>query len=276
MKQLKSTVTGFLLIVVLSTSCGEYNKILKTNDLNVKFEYAQKYFDEGKYSRTAALLGEIVQMMRATSRGEEALYLLAQSYYRMKDYATASEYFQSYFTTYQRGEYAELARYYSAYGLYLNSPDPRLDQTETYKSMQQLQDFIELYPQSELKDEAQNTLFELQEKLAEKELMTARLYFNLGNYSIIPFPGGNYLSSVITAQNAMTNYPFSKYREEFLYYIFKSKYEMAIQSVDERKDFRYRDVVDEYFAYANEFPEGKHLAEIRRLYEHIDRELKKQ
>jgi len=244
-------------------------------DLNVKFEYAKKYFDEKKYSRTATLLEDIVQLMRTTSRGEEALYLLAQSYYKMKDYQTASEYFKTYYTTYPKGEYAELARYYSAYGLYLDSPDPRLDQSDTYKSMQQFQDYIEIYPQSERKEEAQNALFELQEKLALKELLAVRLYYNLGNYSIIPFPGGNYLSCVITAQNAIRSYPFSKYREEFMYFMFKSKYEMAIQSVEEKKEFRYRDVIDEYFAYANEFPDGKYIKEIKKLYENIDKELKK-
>jgi len=276
MKRLFSKVIGLSCIILIFTACGEYNGILKSTDLNVKFDYAKKYYEEGKYSRTATLLEDVVKMTRTTSRGEEALYLLAQSYYKMKDYSTAAEYFKTYYTTYPKGDYAELSRFYSAYGLYLDSPDPRLDQSDTYKSMQQFQDFIELYPQSQRKEEAQKSLFELQEKLALKQLLSVRLYYNLGNYTIIPFPGGNYLSCVITAQDAIRTYPYSKYREELMYYMFKAKYQMAMQSVDEKKDFRYRDVVDEYFSYANEFPEGKYIKEIKRLYENVDRKLKKE
>ena len=274
MKLLNSKVIGLSFIVLLFTACGEYNNVLKSNDLDVRFAYAKKYFDEGKYSRTAALLEDIVQIRRSTSLGEESLYLLAQSNYKMKDYATAYEYFKTYYTTYPNGEYAELARFYSAYGLYLDSPDARLDQSDTYRSMEQFQNFIELYPQSERKEEAQNALFELQEKLALKELYAVKLYYKMGDHSKIL--GENYLACVITSQNAIHTYPFSKYREEFMYYVFRSKYEMAIRSVDEKKNFRYRDAQDEYYAYANYFPEGKYLKEIKRLFENIDKELKKQ
>jgi len=276
MKIINSKVVSISLIVLFLTSCGEFNKIAKSPDINLKFQYAKKYYDEGKYSRTTALLEDIIMMIRTSSIGEEAMYLLAQSFYKMKDYVTASEYFKSYYSSYPKGEYAELARYYSAYGLYLDSPDPRLDQSDTYKAMQQFQDFIELYPQSERREEAQNVLYELQEKLALKELLAVRLYYNLGNYTVgFSFAGGNYLSCVITAQNAILSYPFSKYREEFMYYIFKSKYEMAIQSVDEKKEFRYRDVVDEYYSYINEFPSGKYIKDIKKLYENVDKEIKK-
>ena len=276
MKQLRLKVISFSFIALLLTACGEYNNILKSTDLNVKFDYAKKYFEDGKYSRTATLLEDVVKMTRSTSRGEEALSLLAQSYYKMKDYSTASEYFKTYYTSYPKGDYAELSRFYSAYGLYLDSPDPRLDQTDTYKAMQQFQDYIELYPQSERKDDAQKALFELQEKLALKQLLSVRLYYNLGNYSIIPFPGGNYLSCVITAQDAIRTYPYSKYREELMYYMFKAKYQMAIQSVDEKKNLRIHDAEDEYFTYANEFPEGKYMKEIKKLYESIDKKLTKE
>ena len=276
MKRFFQKVVCFSSIILLFASCGEYNKILKTTDLAQRFEYAKKYFEMGKYGRTVALLEDVVQMTRTTAMGEEALYLLAQSHYKMKDYTTASDFFKLYFTQYPRGEYAELARFYSAYGLYLDSPDARLDQSDTFKSMQQFQDFLEFYPQSERKDEVQNAMFDLQEKLALKELYSTRLYYNLGDYSIIPFPGGNYLSCVITAQNAIRSYPFSKYREEFIYYVFKSKYEMAVRSVEEKKDLRYRDVVDEFYSYVNEFPEGQYLKELRKMYENIDKELKKQ
>ena len=239
----------------------------------VRYDAAKKYFDEGKYNRSIALLEGVVSMLRSSVYAEESLYMLAQAHYKTKDYITAAEYFKTYYSTYPRGEYAELSRYYAAYGLYLTSPDARLDQSETYKAMQQFQDFIEYYPQSERKDEAQNFLFELQEKLALKELQAARLYYNLGDYIIYSFSGGNYLSCVITAQNAMRSYPYSKYREDFMYYIFKSRYEIAVQSVEEKKDLRYRDVVDEYYSYTNEFPTGKYLKEITKLYQDIEKEL---
>ncbi|MDL2323288.1 outer membrane protein assembly factor BamD [Bacteroidales bacterium OttesenSCG-928-A17] len=273
---MKLKIAGIIFSVLLFFSCGEYNKILKDPDPMVRFEYAKTYFEQGKYSRSATLLEDIVRMARGTSMGEEAMYLLAQSYYNMKDYSSASAYFQSYYTTYPTGEYAELSRFYAAYGLYLDSPDTRLDQSETFNAMQQFQDFIELYPQSERREEAQNAMFELQEKVALKELLSAQLYYNLGDYIIYSFPGGNYLSCVITAQNALQTYPYTKYREDFMYYMFKAKYEMAVQSVEDKKEFRYRDVIDEYYAYANEFPEGKYFKEIRKKFEEIQKELEKE
>jgi outer membrane protein assembly factor BamD len=270
---MKSKLICFSFLIVLFASCGEYNKVLKNPDMMVRYEYAKKYYNQGKYSRSATLLQDIVPMMRASSYGEESLYLLAQSYYNMKDYGTASEYFKTYYTAFPRGEYTELSRYYSAYGLYMDSPDPRLDQTDTYKAMQQFQDFLEYYPQSDKKETVQRTLFELQEKLALKELMAIRLYYNLGDFLYYPFPGGNYSSCVITARNAMRSHPFSKYREDFMYYTFKSKYQMAVQSVEEKREFRYRDVVDEYYSYINDYPEGKYSKEIKKLYENIAKKL---
>ena len=120
------------MITVLLSACGEYNKILKSTDYEVKYTYAKKYFNEKKYSRSATLLEELVTIFKGTAYAEESLYLLAQSYYGMKDYQTASQYFNVYYSTYPKGEYAELARFYSGYGLYQDSPDPRLDQAQTY------------------------------------------------------------------------------------------------------------------------------------------------
>lgn len=255
-------IIGFAFAVILFSSCGEFNKVLKNPDYEVRYEYAKKYFKEGKYSRSATLLEELVTMFKGTAHGEESLYLLAQSYFGQKDYVTAAEYFKTYYTTYPKGEYTELSRFYGAYGLYLDSPDPRLDQTQTYKAITQFQDFLEYFPQSERKEEAQRILFELQEKLALKDLMAVELYFNLGNYM-----GNNYQSSVIYAQNALRTYPYSQYREEFLFFSLRSKFEMAEQSVDEKKALRYRDVLDDYYAYINEFPDGKNIDRVTRIFE---------
>jgi len=258
----------FLVMMLLLTSCGEFNKILKSTDYEVKYSYAKKYFNAKQYSKSATLLDELVPIFKGTSNAEESLYLLAQSYYGEKDYQTASQYFKTYYTTYPKGEYTELCRFYSGYGLYLDSPDPRLDQKQTYEAIQEFQLYLEYYPQSERAKQAQNILFELQEKLAYKELMAVRLYFNLGTYM-----GNNYLSSVITAENALKNYPYSKYREELMYYVLRSKYELALVSIEEKLQSRYRDVVDEYYAYKNEYPEGKYMKEVTKYFEYANKRI---
>ena len=257
-----------MMIAVLFSSCGEYNKILKSTDYELKYSYAKKYFNMKEFTKSATLLEELVPIYKGTASAEESLYLLAQSYYGQKDYLTASQYFNTYYTTYPKGEYTELARYYSGFGLYLDSRDPRLDQTQTYKAIAELQLYLEYYPQSERAKEAQNIMFELQEKLAFKELLATRLYYNLGTYM-----GNNFQSSVITAQNALKNYPYSKYREEFMYYVIQSKYELALVSVEEKLQGRYRDVVDEYYNYMNEYPEGKYVKQVKKFYDYASKRI---
>jgi outer membrane protein assembly factor BamD len=257
-------------IAALSTACGEYNKVLKSTDYELKYSYAKKYFNEKKYVKAISLLDEVVPVFRGTAFAEESLYLLGQSYYGQKDYQTAAEYFKSYYTTYPKGEYTELTRYYAGYGLYLASPDPRLDQAQTYEAIAQLELYMEYYPQSERAKQAQNILFELQEKLAYKELMSTQLYYNLGTYM-----GNNYRACVITAENALKDYPYSKYREEFIILKIKSKYELAIVSVEDRLQGRYRDVVDEYYNYLNEYPDGKYTKQVRKFYDFANKHINK-
>ena len=259
---MKKVVFLLMMMTVLLSSCGEYNKILKSTDYELKYSYAKKY------SKSATLLDELVTIFKGTAYAEESLYLLAQSYYGQKDYQTASQYFETYYTTYPKGEFTELSRFYSGYGLYLDSPDPRLDQSQTYKAIEQLQLYLEYYPQSERAEEAQNIMFELQEKLAYKELMATRLYFNLGTYM-----GNNFQSCVITAQNALKNYPYSKYREEFMFLIIRAKYELALVSVEEKLQGRYRDVVDEYYNYMNEYPEGNYVKQVTKFYDYASKRI---
>jgi len=257
------------MLLVLS-SCSEYNTLLKSQDPDLKYSYAKKYFNQKKYVKSATLLEEIVQYFRGRPEAEESLYLLAQSYYGQRDYITASEYFKTYYNTYPKGEFAELARFYGAYGLFLDSPDARLDQTQTYEAISQFLLYLEYYPQSERAKESEQILFDLQEKLAYKEYLAARLYYNLGTYM-----GNNYRSCVITVDNALKNYPDTKYREDLSFLKIASKYELAIVSVDERLQGRYREVVDEYYNYMNDFPEGKYVKQVKKYFDYANNKIEK-
>ena len=85
--------------------------------------------------------------------------------------------------------------------------------------------------------------------------------------------GNNYESAVITAENAIREYPFSKHKEEFHIIILRSRYEEAVRSVEEKKEERMREVVDEYYTYLNEFPEGKYLKEAKKIFESASKKI---
>lgn len=251
----KNLVIIFLLALLLP-GCSEYNKMLKSTDVNQKFDYAKKMFEQRKYTQCATLLQDVVKVLKGTDKAEESLYLLGLSNYENKDYMSASTYFKTYYTHYPKGKYTELARFYSGYGCYLDSPEPQLDQTETYKAIEELQKFLDYHPQSDKVAIAQNAIFELQDKLVQKEIDNAQLYYNLGNYM-----SNNYQSAVIVAQNALKNYPYTKHKEQLQLIILKAKFQEANQSVDEKKSERFREVVDEYYSFINDYPDTRNRKE---------------
>lgn len=251
-------------------SCGEYNRILKSTDVDEKFEFAKVYFERGKYNKAATLLGDVAPIYRGTEKAEEAKFMLAESYFYQKDYLSAGEYYTRYVNDFPRGKYVQDARYKIAYGDYLDSPDARLDQTVTKRAIKEIDSFVDLYPRSEKSDTLTLLRLELTDKLCYKEYLSARLYLNLGTYM-----GNNYESAIITARNAINDYPYSKYREDLSYIIFRAKYEAAILSVQELEEDRLREASDEYFNFKNEYGEGKYKDEIAKCFGKISKRLER-
>ena len=255
MRKFISIILLFSAIITFS-SCGEYQKVLKSNDYTYKFEFAKKAFEEKKYAQATTLLKDVVTVFKGTDKAEESLYLLAMSYYENKEYYDATAYFQTYYNRYPKGKYTEMARFFAGYGYYLDSPDPQLDQTYTVKAIEELQAFLDLFPKSDKVSIAQSAIFELQDKLTLKQLQNAQLYYNLGTYM-----GNNYEAAIITAQNAIKEYPYSKDKEELEMLILKSRYQIASLSVEEKKADRFREVIDEYYSFINNYPDGPNRQE---------------
>jgi len=251
--------------LMLSSCATEFNKVYKSPDSDYRYEFAKQCFAEGKYAQAASLLLDLVTMKKGSDDAQESLYMLAMSQYMSSDFESASQTFKRYYQTYPKGYYAEQATFYVGQSLYESAPEPRLDQTPTIGAMNAYQQFIDLYPESDRRAAAQARLYELQDKLIQKELLSAQLYYNLGGYfgNINSNDESNYEACIITAQNALKQYPYSKLREDFALLIMKSKFELAENSIEQRRVERYREAEDECYGFINEYPdsENKALAE---------------
>lgn len=262
--------------ILLLASCNRYNYVMKTTDIDYKYEEAKEYFISGSYGKAATLLEGMIMSLKGSMDAEESLYMLAMCQYHLGDYQSTFSYLSNYYKTYPKGTYAELAHYYSGKALYMQSPDPRLDQSPTYNAIKELQTMIDLYPYSDRRDEVNDMIFQLQNRLVQKEYGAAKLYYNLGSYTgNCPNGGTNYEACVITAENALKSYPYTSYRERLYILIIKSKYELARNSVPEKEMERYRETIDEIYGFKNEFPESDFIKEADHLLKEANRKVTK-
>ena len=232
-------------LACLLTGCStQFNRVLKSDDRAYKYEYAKECFAMGKYSNCATLLQELVTAQKGRTNAQEGLYLLGMAEYGNRDYESASATFRKYCSSYPKGDFAEQASFYIGKSLYESTPEPRLDQSPTIAAINAYQNFLDNYPDSPRRDEAQQALFKLQDNLVQKEYLSAK----------------NYESCIITAQNALKAYPYSDLREKFSILIMKSKFQLAENSSEEKRIERYRDAEDECYGFLNEFPDSKESA----------------
>ena len=249
-------------VALLMGSCAsEFNGIYKYGDLDDRYEYAKECFARNKFQQAVTLLEDVVTMKKGSDEAQECLYMLGMAQYCNLDYEAAAETFKKYGSSYPRGIYAEPAAFYVGQSLYQSSPEPRLDQSPTNGAITAYQQFIDLYPDSKLRPQAQERLYELHDKLIQKELLSAELYYNLGGYfgNINSNEESNYTSCIVTAQNALKNYPYCSEREQFMMLIVKSKFQLAENSSEEKRLERYRDAEDECYGFINEFPDSKNV-----------------
>ena len=261
---MKNSLYTLIAALLMLSSCDSYNKILTTSNIDYKYEAAKAYYLKGDYSKAAQLLEGMVTLLKGGDKAEESLILLAKCYYDSKDYDTASQYFKVYYTNYPRGEFAEYARFHSGKSLFMDITEPELDQSGTCRAISELQLFMEYFPLSKLRPEAQDMIVKMHDLLVEKDFLSAKLYYDLGDF--MAYKGNNYLACIITAQNALKDYPYTGLREELSMLILRARYQMANKSIEEKKYERYRETIDEYYAFKTEFPDSKYLDEAEKFF----------
>jgi outer membrane protein assembly factor BamD len=140
--------------MVVLTSCGEYQKLLKSRDPEEKYQAALQYFNDKQYVKAQTLLDDVTAYYRGSERSEDILAYLARCYMGQKLWESATNYYEAYIRNYPKGKYATEAYFQVGHCQYLDSPDARLDQTITTQAIAAFETFVDLFPESPYAEQA--------------------------------------------------------------------------------------------------------------------------
>lgn len=253
----KWTIISILLGTAFLFGCSDYQKLLKSDDYEKKYEKAIEYYNQEDYYRALQLFDQVIPVYRGREEAEDLFYYYANSYYQQEDYTMASYYFKRYARNFPETERAEEALFMSAYCKYLESPRYSLDQTKTQEAINELQTFANQYPNSDKVDRVNELIDDLRTKLEKKLYKKAELYFDMEKYE----------AAVVAYDNLLRKYPDTKYREEALFKILKARYIYAKNSIPSKQMERYEATIEAYDKLMTYYPDSEYEDKAKDMYQ---------
>jgi outer membrane protein assembly factor BamD len=243
-----------LILAVTFSSCSKFAKVQKSTDYDYKLRMAEKYYVAKKYNFAQQLYEELFPIYKGQPQFEDLFYKYAYCSYYLKDWLQAENLFKQFTEVFPTSQKAEEMEYMRAYTYYRQSPKAELDQTNTQKTIGLMQTFINTHPGSPRIKEANDIIDKSRQKLEQKEVNSAELYYNMGHY----------LAAGIAYTSLMNNFPDSEKSEQYKLQVIKSYYSYARNSIDEKKAERYEKVLNECNDFSDRFPDNPLMKEVER------------
>lgn len=257
-----------LLITAISlSSCGEYQKLLRSEDNEKKLAASDSFYDIGKYKKALGLMEQLVPAYRGKPGSDKLMFQYATTFYMLEDYVLSGYQYERYTTSYPKSDSVELAAYRSAESYYKLSPRYSLDQEETATAMEKLQAFVDTYPNSQYREQANTMVNELKTKLEKKDFEIAKQYLKTAEFL------GTYRPAISAFENFIKDHPGSVYRKEAFFLKFKSAYLFAINSVPRLVPERLRESKKHYNSFNKYFGESDLREDAQEIIEDIDKRL---
>lgn len=253
----------YLIFLLVFAGCSDYSKVLKSSDYELKYTRAKEYFEKGDCYKALPLFEELLSVYRLDKRSEEVYYYYAQTNYCLKEYFMANYYLKSFAKNYPESPNAQEALFLAALCSVKNSPEYSLDQSETYKALEEMQLFMDRYPNSSKIDTCNLIIKELREKLEKKAYERCKLYYKMKNYN----------SAVVSFQAMLKEFPDTKYKEEAMFIILRSSYLYSMNSVPSKREERLNETLKFYNKFVDAFPESKDAREAETYFKEALKEL---
>lgn len=254
-----------LLTSTLLFSCSEYQKVLNKGKVADQYKLAEKLFNEGKYNRAITLFDKVTPAFTNKPQLQRILFMVAKSNFETKNYELSSYYFNKFINNYPKSSKIEDATYFIAQSYYMLSPRYSLDQKDTTKALESLQNFIDRYPNSEFTSKANKQYQDLKFKLEKKAFEIAKQYLTTEKYN----------AAIVAFDNFVQEYLGTKFKEDALFLKFKAAHILATKSVDYKKEERYTTALKYYQKFAKYYPKSNYIKEANSLFEIDTKNLEK-
>ncbi len=258
-----------LFISFLFSSCSEYQQVLQSDDTAKKYNYVDSLYSIGKYKKALKLMEQIVPAYRGKPQAEKLMFMYANTFYNLEDYYLSGYQFERFVTSYAKSDSVEVASYRSAKSYYELSPRYSLDQKDTYTGLEKLQNFINKYPNSELRVDANAKVSELQQKLEKKAIETAKQFLRIVDYT------RNYEAAIESFDNFILDYPGSSYRKDAFFGKFQAAYLQAIKSHPSLMQERLLEAKEYYNSFSKYYSETELKTDADKILEDIEKRLTK-
>ena len=253
---MKQFLSIFIIIASIS-SCSKYQKVLKSDDINYKYEQAVKYYKNAEFNKALPIFNELLPIFKGTNKAEEIAFYFAYTHYSTGDYLMASYLFNRFTINFPRSKHVEECKYMVAFCHYEEAPEFSLDATNTSLAIDKFQEFIDRYPNSDRVERCNQLMDELRLNLSRKAFANAKQYHTTENYR----------AAIIALDNVLIDYPDVENRQEIYFLILESSYFLAINSISAKKEKRLNMTIEYYNQFIDNFPESVYNDDVKKIYD---------
>jgi outer membrane protein assembly factor BamD len=256
----RKSIFYIIIVALFFGACGEYQKAVKSNDAEFKYKVAKELFENEEYQKAYPLFDDLLILYRGTEQAADVYWYYAETSFNLKDFILAAYHYKNFAKTFPGHPKTEMAYYMVAYCYYLQSPDYSLDQTYTFKAINDFQLFANLYPTSDKLLGANELIDILRAKLEKKAFERAKLYYKTSHFQ----------AAVVAFNNVLDQFPDTDYRQDLLYYRVLAAYRLADNSIESKKRQRFIEARTAYREFTTLYPNSEYTPEVKAMYENIE------
>jgi len=233
-------------LVLAAAGCPKRAQIAPPlQDAQQAIEQATGDLEAKRYRQAEDRFTCIIFNFPGSRQASDAQYYLAEAYFRSGDYVQAQSEFDFYLKSFPNGRFQEDATYKLAVSYLKSAPGHIRDQARALKAREVIEEFLDAYPDSPLRSEAEQLRGDVNERLALKEFDAARLYCISGEYK----------SALVYYDYVMETYPAARWPGP-------ERYRLGVCLLETRDSAKARVVFGEIVS-GNYKPAVKNLARAR-------------